>query len=58
MKSVLHFLLLLAALSLLSACASTKAADTDPNGQEPSSMPWNKPESWEGTGSLGGAMGQ
>ncbi len=47
----------LSALAFLTGCAST-TADTDPSGQAPTSMPWNKPESWEGTGALGGAMGQ
>jgi len=54
MKLVLRSLF---ALTFFSGCAST-TADTDPNGQAPTSMPWNKPESWEGTGALGGAMGQ
>ena len=58
MKSVLQLLLLLAALSFLAGCASTKSnADVDPNGETPSTIPWNRPESWEGGGALGGAMG-
>jgi len=60
MKLVLQSLFALSvlfALAFLTGCAST-AADTDPNGQAPSTMPWNKPESWEGSGALGGAMGQ
>jgi len=52
----LFALAVLSALAFLAGCAST--ADTDTSGQAPSNMPWNKPESWEGTGALGGAMGQ
>ena len=38
---------LLAATSLGAGCATTKDEDI-------SSMPWNRPQSWEGTGALGG----
>lgn len=37
-------------------CASSK----DANSTEPdrvSNIPWNKPQSWEGGGALGGALG-
>jgi hypothetical protein len=52
------FLLALAAGMILVGCASTsKEAETDPNGDTPSNIPWNKPASWEGTGTLGGMMG-
>ena len=53
----LFALAVLSALAFLAGCASTPP-DTDTSGQAPSSMPWNKPESWEGSGALGGAMGQ
>jgi hypothetical protein len=56
MKVLLSALLAGTALLWLSGCASTKG-DTDPNGDVPSTIPWSRPESWEGTGALGGAMG-
>ena len=38
-----------------SGSATTPAANNiDANGQPVSSVPWNKPESWETTGQLGG----
>ena len=42
------FLLLTAAASLAGACATTKSED------EVSSIPWNRPQQWEGQGALGG----
>lgn len=42
---------------LLSACGSDAVPDAgnvDANGQPISSVPWNKPESWETQGQLGG----
>jgi outer membrane biogenesis lipoprotein LolB len=54
-------LLLLSLPLLLTACgtnADTPAADNiDANGNQVSSVPWNKPEQWETTGQLG-QMGQ
>jgi len=44
---------LLLLLNFLTGCASTGA---DANGST-STLPWSKPESWEGNGMLGGAMG-
>ena len=56
------FLLLLALAALsLTGCSSNDTSPTgnvDANGQPVSSVPWNRPESWETTGQLGGAMGQ
>ncbi|HVM60314.1 MAG TPA: hypothetical protein VMV72_05540 [Verrucomicrobiae bacterium] len=43
--------LMAAAAGLLSGCATTN----DDNNV--SSIPWNRPQSWEGTGQLGGFMG-
>jgi hypothetical protein len=44
----LVFALLTASLAVLSAgCATTKDEDV-------STMPWNRPASWEGQGALGG----
>jgi hypothetical protein len=42
------FLLLTVAASLASACATTKSED------KVSSIPWNRPQQWEGQGALGG----
>ena len=55
----LRSILLLVSLVLLqagcSSSATTPAANNiDANGQPVSSVPWNKPESWETTGQLGG----
>lgn len=43
-------LLLLGALFILAGCASD--APDDPN--QVSTIPWNRPEPWEGQGPLGG----
>ena len=42
----------------LSACSTTANDGTQylAGGDRPSSLPWNRPESWEGRGALG-AMG-
>lgn len=48
MTRVLAFLSLAAALALLPSCASR---EEDPN--RVSTIPWNRPESWEGQGPLG-----
>lgn len=40
---------------LLGGCAS---ADTDPNGQTPSTIPWNQPTDSEKGGALGPALGR
>lgn len=48
-------LLLLSAVlgtGLLSGCATTEPASED----RVSSIPWNRPERWEGGGPLGGMM--
>jgi hypothetical protein len=36
-----------------SSSESTAAENVDANGQTVSTVPWNKPESWETTGELG-----
>ena len=49
-------LLLVPVTLLLAGCGSadTPAADNvDSSGNQVSSVPWNKPESWETTGQLG-----
>jgi hypothetical protein len=40
-----------------SANTSPSAGNVDANGNTVSSVPWNKPESWETEGQLGNAMG-
>jgi hypothetical protein len=55
----LRSILLLVPLVLLQAgcsdSATTPAAqNVDANGQSVSAVPWNRPESWETTGQLGG----
>jgi len=52
-----------AALVALAGCASSPktgdptASDVDGNGNKVSAIPWNKPQSWEGGGMMGAAMG-
>lgn len=55
----LRLILLLSPLVLLLAgCSGNSTAPTqqnlDANGQPVSAVPWNKPESWESNGQLGG----
>jgi hypothetical protein len=51
----LRTLLLLLPVALFQVgCSSTPTTDVDANGQPVSSVPWNKPESWETSGQLGG----
>ena len=40
-----------------SANTSPSSGNIDANGQPVSSVPWNKPESWETQGQLGGLGG-
>lgn len=55
--------LLLAILSVLAAvlgpagCETTQRNDTSTSRGNVSSIPWNRPAKWEGTGMLGGQMG-
>lgn len=53
-------LLLLAATVLLSGCetAPENSPTANPQRAAVSSIPWNKPASWEGAGALGGFMPQ
>ena len=62
MKRFLFPLLLAPLLLNLTGCGSTSTAEsnyntTDANGQQVSSVPWNKQESWEQGGQLGTALG-
>ena len=51
MKNLLALLLLAASLIVFSGCA-TEEERNDPN--RVSTIPWNRPEKWEGQGPLGG----
>jgi len=54
-------LLFLPVLLMLTGCSDTgtspSAGNVDSSGQPVSSVPWNKPESWESSGQLGGMAG-
>ena len=56
----LRLILLLATALLVSACSSANTSPTagnvDSNGNTVSSVPWNKPESWETNGQVGQMM--
>jgi len=53
-KRLLNSLLLAAAFILLPGCAAT---DDSPESQHAgSSIPWNRPEKWEGPGVMGSMM--
>jgi hypothetical protein len=59
----LRLLLLLVPAALFQvACynadTSPSAGNIDASGNQVSSVPWNKPESWETSGQLGGMTGQ
>lgn len=49
-------LLAMATLLLVSSCASSKPDPTRDGRERHSTVPWNKPERWEGQGALGGMM--
>ncbi|MDR3403623.1 MAG: hypothetical protein P4L99_14080 [Chthoniobacter sp.] len=52
MPRILGFLLAAAAAALMAACTSDKPED--PNSV--TTIPWNRPEKWEGQGPMGGMM--
>jgi outer membrane biogenesis lipoprotein LolB len=52
MQRILGFLLAAVAVALMTACAGDKPED--PNNV--STIPWNRPEKWEGQGPMGGMM--
>ena len=49
------FLIVAAATLLTTGCASDTPQTTDNTGHV-STIPWNRPESWEGQGALGGML--
>jgi hypothetical protein len=58
MTRVRFTFLLLPLILVVAGCSSNATTPTttnvDANGQPVSAVPWNKPESWETTGQLGG----
>lgn len=57
MNRFVAFLLLASCGLVFGACASTQSKDTTKEGrQKYSTVPWNRPQSWEGKGVLGGMM--
>jgi hypothetical protein len=54
------YLSLLLALGLLTGCAGSpdkKSSYTTQDGERVSTIPWNRPQKWEGSGQLGGLGG-
>jgi len=51
---MLRLLFVMLAVATLAGCASTETAADDPN--RVSTIPWNRPERWEGAGPLGGML--
>jgi outer membrane biogenesis lipoprotein LolB len=56
MTRTLHILLFLATVAVLAGCASSNPNQVNNEGNQ-SSLPWNRPASWEGQGQLGGLGG-
>jgi hypothetical protein len=52
MPRILGFLLAAATAALMASCAGDQ--QDDPN--RVSTIPWNRPEKWEGQGPMGGMM--
>ena len=52
----LFFLALLASL-FLCQCASTPKQEPQDHEEAASTLPWNRPQRWEGQGAMGGMMG-
>lgn len=42
---------------LLGSCSDTSETKQNSSNSQVSSIPWNRPEKWEGTGMLPGGMG-
>lgn len=57
MQHLIRVMLLVLSVVFLGACASTESKDTTKEGrQKYSTVPWNRPQNWEGKGVLGGMM--
>lgn len=57
-SSAASALLLLILPFLLAGCQTPPEPTATPDRAAVSSIPWNRPASWEGTGALGGFMPQ
>lgn len=60
MTRTIAALLLAGTAVLMTGCASTEPAKTAPppnKENDVSTLPWNRPQSWEGKGMLGGMGG-
>ncbi len=51
MRLLLSSLLLATFLAMVTGCASSSASADQ---EQVSTLPWNRPQKWEGTGMLGG----
>jgi hypothetical protein len=59
MRRWLAAFLMAGALVGLSGCASTTKSGTGANEEEDlSTLPWNRPQRWEGAGAMGGFLPQ
>ena len=62
MSRLCKFFLLASVVLIQVGCSGSSnvptANDVDSNGNQVSSVPWNKPESWETSGQLGAMGGQ
>jgi len=58
MSRILGFILAAAAAVLSSACAGDPSSSSSqpPDSQHVSTIPWDRPESWEGPGAMGSLM--
>ena len=57
-SSLAAALLFLALTAILTGCQTAEEPTANPNRAAVSSIPWNRPASWEGSGALGGFMPQ
>lgn len=57
MKKPRFLIFLATAVLLLPSCSDTAETKPASGNSQVSSIPWNRPERWEGTGMLPGGMG-
>ena len=57
MRKLSLLLLAVIATSLITACADTSQPKPGTDSTQVSSIPWNRPEKWEGTGNIPSNMG-
>jgi hypothetical protein len=58
MEKILPITLLISGVLMVTGCQSETTIPPSPERSAVSSIPWNKPASWEGSGALGGFMPQ